>query len=469
MRRLLAAAFLVLSLYAGAQEKMTDYPFFSALQLQQDFDSLYTALKENHPDLYANWKKTDADAAYRLIKKQLNKPMNRLQFVNIISPFIARFDDGHTFLSTFDIEEVESYWKSGGKMFPLQVSIIDGKLYCAGNAFGKGSIEAGDEIITINGTPSAILVKKLSSFWSADGRENAIATAQRLFGFGLWLNYGWGSSTEVTFLRGKQKVKEVIEGITKDPFLSLQYGSGPIRRLQLLPEHSLAVVEIRSYGNVEKSKAFIDSVFGIIKMHNIQHVALDLRKNGGGNSYIGDYFISYISRKPYRTISSKTWRVGPMLQSLPAEHWMTNSLNYARNNWSLKEDYLQSPVLEAQQPTSVNDTSLYSTARFYLLTSARTYSSAHMTAMAVKCGKLGTIIGQPTGERLDFTGEILEKILPNTKVVAVIPSATYKAGCESSKGIGVIPDYYVPIKASDLKNGRDAELEFLKTLIKKEE
>ena len=54
--------------------------------------------------------------------------------------------------------------------------------------------------------------------------------------------------------------------------------------------------------------------------------------------------------------------------------------------------------------------------KFYLITSPATYSSAHMTALAVKCYQIGTILGEPTGERINLTGESIGFELPNTKI-----------------------------------------------------
>jgi C-terminal processing protease CtpA/Prc len=274
--------------------------------------------------------------------------------------------------------------------------------------------------------------------------------------------------TEVVYLSGAGKVSTKLEGLPRDRFSDFIYGTGNTRQLHLYKDLSLAVVEIRSYNNLQRSKEFIDSAFKVIRQNGIQHVALDLRKNGGGNSFIGDYFLGYINRKPYRTIASKTWRLGPIITSLPEDHWMQNSLNNAKKQWTVKDAMLQSPVFDVQQPVQVNDTNYYSKAKLYLLTSARTYSSAHMTAMAVKCGNLGLIIGQPTGERLDLTGEILEKALPSTKLNIVIPSASYISSCGNGKQVGVAPDHYVPISAADLKQNRDPELEYLKVLIRAE-
>jgi hypothetical protein len=104
--------------------------------------------------------------------------------------------------------------------------------------------------------------------------------------------------------------------------------------------------------------------------------------------------------------------------------------------------------------------------KFYLLTSYRTYSSAHITALQVKCSGIGTIIGQPTGEQVDLTGEIKDFILPNTKLPVWIPMAMYTAACKMERTVGLQPDYPVNPTMSDIRLNRDAAIEFLRKQIR---
>jgi hypothetical protein len=90
-----------------------------------------------------------------------------------------------------------------------------------------------------------------------------------------------------------------------------------------------------------------------------------------------------------------------------------------------------------------------------------------MTALQVKCANLGTIIGQPTGEMVDLTGEINHFVLPNTKLPVWIPLAMYKAACPMKEKVGVQPDHYIKPSLADIMQNRDAEVDYLKQLIRK--
>lgn len=460
----------MISLPSMAQQD-TLYPRFSPAQLRQDLDSLYQQLQDNHPDLYANWPKSEADAAFEQAARSLIGEMTRAEFRRLLFPLVARFRDGHTYMEVaLEGEDLSRYVAAGGTFFPLRVVIIGQQLFCLEDPYARGSLQKGDEILSIHGVPAAKIISYIRELWSADGEASAVATAQRLFSYGLYLGYGWGRDTPIEYLHNGKAEKAVLKGINRDAFFNLTFQQGTTSRiLHLFPGESLAVVEINSYNQTSRATAFIDSCFAVIREQGIRNVVLDLRRNGGGNSFIGDYFLGYVNRKPYGMIREKRWRVGPLVRSLPADHWLSASLQQDRKTYKEKGQYVQSANMGERKPVKVKEPALIADVRFFLFTSRRTYSSAHMTALAVKCGGLGTIIGQPTGERLDLTGEILEYKLPHTGLTLVVPTADYKAACGDGRQVGVNPDIEVPVSIEDIRSGRDAELEVVRKLLKKEQ
>jgi hypothetical protein len=442
---------------------------FETAQLQADWDTLYVQLQNNHPDLYAQWPKKEADAAFKNLRKELNRPLKLAEFDLLARKFLAGFQDGHTYVDTdFESGTFVEYGKRGGKLFPLGVTLIDGRIYCADVSFTSAAIPMGAEIISINDRSANEIVQTLTSLQSADDLRSNFVTTQRLFGFSLWHTYGWGQHCKVTYrYKGKRQTIEVV-GISTDNYMKLIFGKGQVYQLHVYPEFHLAILQINSYTNFKAARSFIDSSFQIIKEQGIKHVALDLRKNGGGNSVIGNMVLDYINREPYEDISSKTWLDGPLMQAVSPDNWRYSTMKEVRKSWQQVAPNRYYKKFSPEQPDSLLRPDLYTTAKFYLLTSGRTYSSAHMTAISVKCGKLGTIIGQPTGERLDLTGEIIEFKLPQTHLAIVVPTALYTTACGNGKQVGVQPDYFVPLRVADIIAGRDAELEFLKKLIQKE-
>lgn len=444
---------------------------FTPRQLQQDFDSLYTILQDNHPALFAYYPKEKADKQFHAIKAQLTKPMTAPEFSRLAATFTASFRDGHTYVASADFEDPHftAYVKNGGLLFPLGVAILEGKAYCAVEPAEAGSIQRGDEILSLNGLPVDSIVGTLSRSFPGDDHRTAVLGVQRLFGFLLWYQWGWGNRVQVEYSHNGTRKSEVVNGIGLEDYFAVAFGKGPVHQLTLYPEYSLAVVAINNYNSVKRSRAFIDSCFAVIKEKNIRHVALDLRRNGGGNSAVGTYFLAHLSRSPLTTVSAKTLRDGPLMQTVPTDNWRYAMLTEARTSWKKTGADLYTATFSSGAPDSLYNPNLFVDAQLYLLTSGATYSSAHMTALSVRCGKLGTIIGQPTGERLDLTGEVYYFRLPHTQTGVVTATASYKAACGTGSQVGVAPDYYVPIRLEDIREGRDAALEVLKELVRKKE
>lgn len=459
---LLLGCVQLVALAQPPRQEETQYP---AARLQQDLDTLYARLQANHPNLYAHRSKADADRAYALLRQSLVQPMDGRQFSATLAPFVAGFRDGHTGVSVTFTNPVFTRYSQHHRFFPLGVVAINGQVYVSDNRYYP-ALPRGTAIIDINGLPATTILEQLQQSFAADGAAGAAAIAQRLFSYGLWWLYEWGDEVTITCRPDGEVQSITLPGINPEQLAQLLFNQGKVRQMHLYTDLDLAVVEISSYGSLVKSQAFIDSCFSVIRRAGTRHVVLDLRRNGGGNSAIGDYFLAYLTRQPYQVVRSKYWRLGPLVQELPATHWMHTS--FARFSETARQEgaYYYSPPLPPSLPVEVAD-SLRVPAHLYVFTSARTFSSAHMTALAVKCSKLGTLIGQPTGERLDLTGEILEFNLPHTGISITIPTAGFRSACGDGEQVGVQPDYEVHTTLQDIITGRDPELELLKQLLGK--
>lgn len=453
-----------------SQNGTKDISLLKPQLLQEDFRLLYENLQQNHSRLFGFRTKEEADRDFDKIYNSLIKPMERMSFYRLIAPFVSEFKDGHTSIN-MDFEDVDlvNYEVSGGRFFPLGVVIIQDKLYCKSNPDPLSKISKGDEITNINGFPVSQLLPELRNLKSSDGKDNANANTQRLFGYILWLKGLEGSDFIVRYKSEGKIREEKLAGVSKDKLLDLIYSSiTPTTKLHLYPEFNLAVVEINSYGNVSVTKKFIDSSFQIINNQGIRNVALDLRKNGGGNSSVGDYFLAYLTREPYSVIKRKSWRFGPLVQQFDSTHFISKEKTKALKEYVQEGEIWHSPYNKPiRANVALKDSSLFAPRNLFLFTSPRTYSSAHMTALAVKCGNLGVIIGQPTGERLNLTGESLEYRLPNSGFSVYIPAASYITPCGDGNMVGVPPDFLVSYTLNDLRNDRDPELSFLLNLIQK--
>ncbi len=465
MRKLLPLLLCFACITAAAQHEGLQTRMFSVAEMQSDIDTMYKWVTETHPSLYTAVEKGEADKKWKQVRSSINRPMNRVEFVRKILPLLTQYRDGHTGLTPeFDFPEFETYKKTGGKLLPLRVLIAKDRIWCVENYQDNGLVSPGDEILSIHGKPAKQIIQDLLPVWPADDLASNEVIVTRLFSYTLWLYYGWGNGSPVELKKSNGKVSVTLKGMDPDTYLNRYFSAMQSWKLELFPAGQLAVITSGAYNTSEaKTRRFLDSAFNVIRNNNISNVAFDIRNNGGGNSTLGRMLLGYVFQKPSTSIYSKTFRSSPMLETLPPDSWLAKAYATAKKNWKAVPDGYMLDIAPQEAMIPENKDLLFK-GKFYLLTSARTFSSAHMTAMEVKCYGIGTIIGEPTGERMDLSGEVTGFALPNTKLEGILPTARFTTACGNGKIVGVQPDIYVKVTTSHLFAGKDPVMEKLMSL-----
>jgi hypothetical protein len=465
MKRIIAVFVFLLSfggLYAQPVKAL-----FSKEQLGADFDTLRSWLLSSHPKLYSNADSAATEIKWREARNELKDSMSRQAFMKVLAPLMAQYNDGHTFVETdFESEELNVFKKGDGRFLSYEVTIQANEIWVKKDHDTLTQAKPGSRIISVNNKPAQEIITALYNSMSGDYKANRLASVSRLFGFLLWNHYGWSAPFSIQLQEPDGTVRSITSfAVSVDDYLKNLFPS-PLWTMHLYPEEELAVIECSSYsGNLERIREKLDSFFTVIKQKNIRHLALDLRRNGGGNSMIGTLFLSYLTQKPLLSVNSKSFRESKRLHALPADFWLKKQFDNALQNWNREGEFLTT-YFESDNPLQLTKPDLFFKGQFYLLTSARTYSSAHMTAMQVKCSKLGVIIGQPTGEQIDLTGEILSSKLPQTNIFVYIPTAMFTSFCRWNEKQGVQPDHVLAFNPEHLSESIDTEIAYLKQLIR---
>ena len=217
-------------------------------------------------------------------------------------------------------------------------------------------------------------------------------------------------------------------------------------------DNKLAVLSVHNLsGSLEDMGRFVDSCMHSVKAQKIRHLAIDIRHNAGGNSMLGDMLISYFYRGRYTQMGKRSWKISQAYK------------DYLRSKGDTSHAYLQHPNgsrweignCEPRSNPFVNK-DLFD-GKVYLLTGPFTFSSANMLADAFKQFKMGTIVGEPTGENTSDFGEAYIMELPNSKLrMQLTTSFDTGVDCKAARLSPVLPDILVRASLQEKINGTDA-------------
>lgn len=141
-------------------------------------------------------------------------------------------------------------------------------------------------------------------------------------------------------------------------------------------ENDLGIFTLRSCNDNEEYQATLDAFFEEIFDNSISNVVVDLRGNGGGNSWVANRFLQYIDVDSYRS-----WDSG------------------VRFGWLLQRN--ENVVITNQkQPVTFNGD-------LFVMTDMFTYSAAMDFAMLIGDNDLGLLVGEPSGNLPDSYGDCL--------------------------------------------------------------
>lgn len=440
----------------SSNKKFSD-KLYTSLELNNDLDFLIKKMETIHPNIYYSFPKENFLLEIEQIKKRLVSPMTRLEFSRKLIPLVVKLNDGHTFLD-FPFDEYIEYLDNGGSVFPLGVKIINNSIFVEKNTFLK-NIPKNSEIISINGIDSKSLLKQLREYVSGERIDFKNKRIENKFLEYLWWVFKFENDFIIEYKTNDNKVNIIKKGITLD-----EYKNKKEELKEEIPEYKykdylfytinenkIGIIEFNSFSNQGEFKIFLKETFNYIRKNNINKLIIDIRKNGGGNSYLGNMLIEYLTEKPYQ-----------MFQKI--EEKISNEVKE-----SIKGNYLSSKYENGKiysydlKPIFPPKNKILFKGDIYLLTSNYTFSSAADLASVFKCFKLGKIIGEETGGLTVSYGDIIYQTLPNTKLNFGVSFKKFVNPCGKENGHGIIPDYLI---VSDKNNDKDKIMEYTINLIK---
>ena len=193
-----------------------------------------------------------------------------------------------------------------------------------------------------------------------------------------------------------------------------------------------------------------------MKGKRISHLIIDIRENGGGSSSLGDEFMQYISRKPFRSFDRVQVKVSREILSWHPD-WIDSSKRIAGSIYEIPDLPL----------TPLRQNPLRFAGDCILLTGRHTFSSASDFASAFRCFDVGVIVGAETGGITVCYGDVYDFTLPHTEFGFGVSWKKFTNACGVDDRRGVIPDYIVESDSSNEQKGEGSVLDFALTLARK--
>jgi hypothetical protein len=445
---------------------------FTPSQLADDVRVLRSALEEGHSGLYRYTPKPQMDLAFDEVEKSLNRPLTSVEFYRLVAPVVAQVKCGHTAVVLPDSSQAGP--NSKRLILPLQVKIIDGKIYVLRDFSGDAGGLVGAEVKSINDMPADHILETMIKSTPADGDVESARQYRlrgRIFANNLVDLLGLEAPYTVSFVdahknagvrvvAGKSPAEILAESRARFP--QDQLGPKP-PELTFLDSGRIARMTIHQFSDrgaktpAQHLSRFLKDSFEALKSRGTRTLILDLRDNGGGADELGKELLSYFVADPFQyyddlvvnALRFSCQKYADERDALPAELFQQQPNGKFRMtkhpNWGINQP--KGPRFDGRIFALINGGSFSTTAEFL----------SHLHDR-----KLATFIGEESGGGYygNTSGPGLEVTLPNTGLKLRLPLMTYyvHVGRNHSAARGVIPDVPVHSSIQDLIEGEDKDL-----------
>ncbi|MBJ2175759.1 hypothetical protein JBL43_16010 [Aureibaculum sp. A20] len=402
-------------------------------KLVEDFNQLLETLKE-HPSQFEFIDKKSYEKLVNMQRDKLKDSMTVQEFYQLTSPIVTSLGCLHTrIVDTRFFRTPQKYW------LPLIVWFENEKMYAINNCVENIEMDAGSEILEINGNSSSEILQTLKSTISADTFNQSFYRGDLNVNFLYYYHsyFGFDSEYKIKFKPYNSEKIIATSFLIDEPAPNYKEEINNKSRLgiEFNKEKKTAIIKIKNFNFIPRGRQkidffrnTIDTYMKKIKDENISKVAFDLRGNRGGNPECTEYILSYIIDKEINFNEN-------------------NDLNKRRNR----------PI--TVKPKTTNN---ISKANIYMLTDGRCASVTTQMLSVIKHNQLATIIGEETGGTYSTHPGRGTASLKNTKLGLQIGTERESVNVpklELNKGI--IPDKEIKLELSDLINGDDSLLNYI--------
>jgi len=331
---------------------------------------------------------------------------------------LAWFEDGHTTVLPFEyLGKVPAAFAVGpfGLNLPWKVKLFDDGAYVVAAENGDNRM-LGERIERVGSMPVPALVKALDATWPGNRAwahnwaGTVFASPAQLQGLGA-LKDGRspmparlsGASSDEIVLNPKRNATALTDmGRTKSDREAWAAAIGRGNYIKPLPERHTLYVSIDDMDDVEGStfEQLTRETFAAMELPAVDRLVIDLRRNGGGNNFLGEGMRKHVERSRFN-------RPGGL----------------------------------------------------YVLIGPATFSAAQNLANRLERETYALFVGAPTGLSPNHYGDSKIFTGPSTGLTAMVSTLSWYDSYPQDKRLWIMPDLPVPATFADWRNGRDPALD----------
>ncbi|MES2278507.1 MAG: S41 family peptidase [Bacteroidota bacterium] len=409
----LTSIVLLISIYCCAQT-INPNRKFSAEQLKTDLYFLKSTLFNAHANPFSELSKADYEKVFAGIDARITDSMTATAFYKVVRPAVAYLSDEHAQININPNLQTDEY-KNGNTFFPLSLS-RKGNAYVVEELFGANTLQKGEIITQVNGQPIAQLVTDCAAY-STGFPDQRIGKALEQFGYLYTISHPGSNHTfDIRTADGKQVKLQGTNLKTWTDYVVAKAGqSGSTGKSISYNRYGNAgyitatAFDARNDRQMDSLKKVVAGMFGQMKADGVKTLFIDVSRNGGGNSAVGDMIIDFFYDKPYRGYQCN-WRRSDEYLAL-------------MKSWGNNDQYYTSQPLgkvihfDSDESKPSGDNPLRFNGKVYVLVGDGTFSSAIMFATTIKDNHIATLIGKaPKDGHPNHFGELYATKLPNTKL-----------------------------------------------------
>ena len=407
-------------------------------QMIQDMDVLFSTIEEVHPDMYAVYPKEKLDKDIERVKSELEPSGDIFYFYKQVAPLVVKLGDGHTNVSA-PYHDPSDFVNELFFPFSVMVTYPDKLIFVQKDyTQTRSTIPIDAQITSINNRQANDVVQEMMNYLSGE------KDFYKINGVGNWFiplmhTLYRDSIFDIEYIFNQERYSVQVNGVlAKEIIEKDSQQDNPVPRkkyaFSVLPEKNIGVIEFNEFMDIDRFKVFLDSTFQILQKENIGNLIIDIRKNGGGYTTLGDELFQYISLVPFAQFGKSIVKYS----DIQKQNYKNQGYE-PPNNPNGIEIYNENAKL-----TELKENKLRYKGDVFLLISHRTFSSAASFSWAFKYFKMGTVIGEESGGMaVSFGGSITEK-LPNTGIFySISHKKMYHYGATDDNIHGTLPDYEV--------------------------